>query len=167
MKPLLKKKLDEIDIALKNKENISFLHSGHLGDIINSLPLIKEISKSKKCNLYIEINKPLPSHVQNRDHPFGKYYLTETSAKKILPLLNKQKYINKVSIFNKEEIDVNLNLFRELPINFNIDSVRWYFHITGIHPELDKPYLENIGTHQLKNKIVIIRSKGRRNYFNV
>jgi len=161
---IIKKKLDEIDIALKNKENISFLHSGHLGDIINSLPLIKEISKSKKCNLYIEINKLLPSHVQNRDHPFGKYYLTETSAKKILPLLDKQKYINKVSIFNKEEIDVNLNLFRELPINFNIDSVRWYFHITGIHPELDKPYLENIGTHQLKNKIVIIRSKRRRNY---
>ena len=51
-----------------------------------------------------------------------------------------------------------------MPINFNIDSVRWYFHITGIHPELDKPYLENIGTHQLKNKIVIIRSKRRRNY---
>ena len=87
-----------------------------MGDIINSLPLIKEISKSKKCNLYIEINKLIPSHVQNRDHPFGKYYLTETSAKKILPLLDKQKYINKVSFFNKEEIDVNLNLFRELPI---------------------------------------------------
>ena len=28
----------------------------------------------------------------------------------------------------------------------------------------DEPYLENIGNHQLKNKIVIIRSKRRRNY---
>ena len=70
---IIEKKLDKIDEALKNKENISFLHSGHLGDIINSLPLIKEVSKDKKCNLYIEINKLLPSHIQNRDHPFGKY----------------------------------------------------------------------------------------------
>ena len=49
-------------------------------------------------------------------------------------------------------------------MNFNIDSVRWYFHITGIHAELDKPYLTNIGGHKIKEKIVIIRSRRRRNY---
>ena len=81
-----------------------------------------------------------------------------------MPLLKKQKYIDKVDIFKNEKIDVNLNLFREMPINFNIDSIRWYFHITGIHSKMDEPYLENIGNHQLKNKIVIIRSKRRRNY---
>jgi len=47
---MIKKKLDQINLALENKNEISFLHSGHLGDIINSLPLIKEISKNKKCN---------------------------------------------------------------------------------------------------------------------
>ena len=40
----IKKKLDQFTLALKDKNEISFLHSGHLGDIINSLPLIKEIS---------------------------------------------------------------------------------------------------------------------------
>ena len=78
----IKKKLDEISFVLENKNEISFLHSGHLGDIINSLPLIQEISKNKKCNLFIELNKLLPLHAQNLDHPFGKYYLSESSVKK-------------------------------------------------------------------------------------
>ena len=36
---------------LKSKKTISFLHYGHLGDIVNSLPVIKELSKDKKCIL--------------------------------------------------------------------------------------------------------------------
>ena len=160
----IKKKLDEISFVLENKNEISFLHSGHLGDIINSLPLIKEISKNEKCNLFIELNKLIPLHAQNLDHPFGKYYLSESSVKKILPLLSKQSYLKRVDIFKNQEIDINLNLFREFAINFNIDSVRWYFHITGIHAELDEPYLTNVGFHEIKEKIVIIRAKRRRNY---
>ncbi len=160
----IKKKLDEINLVLENKNEISFLHSGHLGDIINSLPLIKEISKSKKCYLFIESNKFIPHDAKNLNHPFGKYYLSESSVKKILPLLSKQNYIKKIDIFKNQKIDINLNLFRELPINFNIDSVRWYFHITGVHGELNSPYLTNVGFHEIKEKIVIIRTKRRRNY---
>ncbi len=160
----IKKKLDQFTLALKDKNEISFLHSGHLGDIINSLPLIKKISKNKKCNFFIEANKKLPTHVQNLDHPFGKYYLTEASIKKMLPLLSMQTYINKIDIFNNQKIDIDLNFFRELPISFNIDSVRWYFHLTGIHAELDKPYLINIDEHKIKNKVVIVRSNRRRNH---
>ena len=52
----IKNELDKIDKVLKEKKEISFLHSGHLGDVINSLPLIKEIAKNKKCNLFIEAN---------------------------------------------------------------------------------------------------------------
>ena len=160
----IKKKFDSISVALENNNEISFLHSGHLGDIINSLPLIKEISLNKKCNLFIEVNKNMPSHALDPNHPFGSYYLSESSVKKLLPLLSKQNYIKKVEIYNKQNIDIDLNLFRELPINFNIDSVRWYFHITGIHGNLEKPYLTNISDHNLKDKIIIIRSKRRKNY---
>ena len=160
----IKKKLDQISLILKDKDEISFLHSGHLGDIINSLPLIKEISKNKKCNLFIETNKLLPSHAQNLDHPFGKYYLTEASIKKMIPLLSRQTYIKEIGIFNNQEINIDLNFFRELPISFNIDSVRWYFHLTGTHAELDKPYLINIDEHEIKDKIVIVRSGRRRNH---
>ena len=34
-------KLDEISKSIKTKKELTFLHSGHLGDIINSLALIK------------------------------------------------------------------------------------------------------------------------------
>ena len=40
----IKKFLEQSDYILQNKNDISFLHSGHLGDLTNSLPLIKEIS---------------------------------------------------------------------------------------------------------------------------
>jgi len=159
----IKIKLEKINENLK-KDEISFLHSGHLGDIINSLPLIKEISKNKKCKLFIETYKLLPLNLQNNENEFGKYYLNEFSVKKLLPLLSNQPFIKSVDIYNNEKIDVDLNLFREMPINFNIDSVRWYFHLTGIHGDLEKPYLTNINMHTKKDKIVIIRSNRRRNY---
>ena len=52
--------LDKISEVIKTKKEISFLHSGHLGDIINSLPLIKEISKNSRCVFYIEVKKQKP-----------------------------------------------------------------------------------------------------------
>ena len=55
-------KIEKFSEILKTKNSISFLHYGHLGDLIHSLPLLKEISKNKTCNLYIEKNKPLPKH---------------------------------------------------------------------------------------------------------
>ena len=160
----IKDKLNNIKDILNKKNEISFLHSGHLGDIINSLPLIKEISINKKCNLFIEKNKLLPNHLQDSENQTIKYFLTEGEVNKMLPLLSRQPYIEKVDVFKNQMIDINLNYFRELPINFNIDSVRWYFHITGIHGNLENPYLLNISDHNIKNKIVIIRSKKRKNY---
>ena len=70
---------------------VSFLHYGHLGDIINSLPAIKEISKNNICNLYIQKNKLIPEHAITNNHPSGSVFLSENSVNKILPLLKKQK----------------------------------------------------------------------------
>ena len=53
-------KIEEFQNTIKTKDEISFLHYGHLGDIINSLPAIKEISKNKQCILYIQKNKLRP-----------------------------------------------------------------------------------------------------------
>ena len=121
-------KLDEISKSIKTKKELTFLHSGHLGDIINSLPLIKEIAKNSKCYLYLEVKKKMSKEVDGGDHPFGDFYLSEDAINKLIPLLKNQKYISDVRIYNSQTIDINLNLFREWPINFNIDSVRWYFH---------------------------------------
>ncbi len=158
-------KIKQFGEVLSSKNDINFLHYGHLGDIINCLPFLKEISKNKRCNLFIQKNKELPKSVVSRDHPFGEVYLTENSIKKILPLLKKQKYLNKVDFYDEQEIDIDLNYFREMPINFNIDSVRWYGHLVGKYPDLSINYLEVDNHEQFKNYIVIMRSLRRQNKY--
>ena len=66
------------------------MHSGHLGDIINSLPVIKEISKFKKCSLYIEINKKINDPRAITNHPGNDIFLSKNAVNKLIPLLNKQ-----------------------------------------------------------------------------
>ena len=70
-------KIKEFENVILEKNNLSFLHYGHLGDIINSLPVIKELAKTKKCNLFIQKDKKIPEHVISKDHPFGSVYLSE------------------------------------------------------------------------------------------
>ena len=164
-KNLILPKIESNYRVLNSKDSISFLHHGHLGDIINSLPVIKEISKKKTCSLYIQVDKKIPSHVKTEDHLFGSVYLNDKVVMKLLPLLKEQSYINNAEIYTNQKIDIDLNFFRELPINFNIDSVRWYSHLTGCFPNLSKRYLE-VGNHsKFVNYISIMRSLRRQNKF--
>ena len=102
-------RISEFHNCLKNKSSISFLHYGHLGDLINSLPVIKEISKNKDCYLYIQKNKSIPEHVEAKDHSFGSVYLNEVAISKMLPLLKEQKFLKKVEVHDGQEIDIDLN----------------------------------------------------------
>ena len=158
-------KIKEFKKVISSKDDINFLHYGHLGDIINSLPILKEISKNKRCNLFIQKNKELPKDVLSKDHLFGKVYLTENSIKKILPLLKNQTFLNIVEIYDGQKIDIDLNFFREMPINFNMNSVRWYGHLVGKHPDLSLNYLEVNNHDKFKSYIVIMRSLRRQNKF--
>ena len=80
-------KINEYYKSIDSKDTISFLHYGHLGDIINSLPTIKLLSKTKNCHLYIQSDKKIPYHAISKDHPFGDVYLTKNSIMKLIPLL--------------------------------------------------------------------------------
>ena len=46
-------------------------------------------------------------------------------------------------------------------MNFNLDEVRWYFHLTG-YIDLSKEYLFADEHEKIKNKIVIMRSTRRK-----
>ena len=65
--------LYEIDRKIKNNKKITFLHSGHLGDLIYALPVIKELSKDHECHFYIQANKHIP--VEYYKHPAGSVYI--------------------------------------------------------------------------------------------
>ena len=164
-KELILPKINAYQKSIETKESLSFLHYGHLGDIIDSLSTVKEIAKKKKCNFYIQKNKTIPSHLSSKEHPFGNNYLSEKSINKILPLLKNQNYLNKVELYDNQNIDIDLNFFRELPYNFNMDSVRWYFHLVGVFSNPVESWIQTNDESKFKNYIVILRSLRRQNKY--
>ena len=152
-----------IENKIKNSKKITFLHSGHLGDLIYALPVIKELAKDHECHFYIQANKIMP--VEYYNHPAGYVFIDDRMLNLFLPLVKKQKFIYKAEKYNGQEIDINLDLFRELPVNIHFNSPRWYFHIAGIQVDLTNPYLEVEPHEKIKNKIVIHRTFRHRNQF--
>jgi hypothetical protein len=88
----------------------TFKHSGDLGDIIYSLPVIKTLGGG---TLYLDITggEDEPScRAQCMD---GKTKFNKISYDFIKPLIEVQPYIKEVKIYQKgQKIDYNLNLFR-------------------------------------------------------
>ena len=154
--------ITNIQKKIENNKIITFLHSGQLGDLIYSLASIKEIAKTHKCKLYLQINKPIPEDyvVDSK-----KVYISKRSADLILPLLREQNFLETVDVYNNEEIDVNLDLFRDIPINLSFYSTRWFSHILGININVNDTFLSVKPHKQIKNKIVIHRSPRYRNAF--
>ena len=157
-------KIVEIQKKIENNQDLSFIHSGHLGDIMYSLPVIKELSKNHNCNLYIQINKPMVD--QHISHPYGKFLLNQRAVDLLLPLLKSQTYLNSVKVYNNEKIDIDLDLFRKIPINLGFPQMRWFAHICGTYStSMENSYLSVIPHNTIKNKIVVVRSQRYRNVF--
>jgi len=157
-------KIENIHNTIKNKKELSFSHCGHLGDVINSLPTVKELSKNHKCHFFIHTEKALEDNAKNYKGFGDVVYLKNKTVDMLMPLFAKLPYIQKTEKLKNEEIDIDFNLIRKMPINFNIDSVRWYFHITGVHANLNEPYIFVDPHKDIKNKIVIMRNTRRKNY---
>ena len=110
--------LFEIENKIKNNKKITLLHSGHLGDLIYALPVIKELGKDHECHFYIQANKKMP--VEYYKHPAGYVFIDDRMLNLFLPLMKEQKFIHKVEKYNGQEIDINFDIFRELPVNIHL-----------------------------------------------
>ena len=62
-----KKIIETISYNIQNRTKLNFLHSGHVGDIVTSLAVIKKLSLTHECNLYINLNKKVGYEYNN--HP--------------------------------------------------------------------------------------------------
>ena len=158
-----KGKIEEISKLFSKKKELSFLHSGHCGDLIYSLAIIQKISKTHKCNFYVGLNKKIYPKYQT--HPSGEVFINEHMMNLILPLLKSQKYLNVVKHHDGEKIDIDLDLCRDLPVSLFFNSPRWYFHITGEQVDLSEPYIHIDKNLDLKDKILIHRTFRYRNKF--
>jgi hypothetical protein len=155
--------LEEVFEKISSKKELSFLHSGHSGDIINTLPVIKQLSETHKCNLYIQVNKNLNSNYLN--HPAENVFINEKIYNMLMPLLKNQPYLNNVEKYSNQEIDINFDIFRELPINISFDNLRYSFLITGIQPDTENEYIKASPHDEISKQIVIQRTFRYRNHF--
>jgi len=155
--------INNIEKKIETQKELNLLHSGHTADIVNALPVIKELSKKHKCNLFIGIDKPLNKYYPR--HPAGDVFLNNKIYDMLEPLLKKQSYINKVKKFNNEKIDINFDIIREIPINLLFDNTKYSFVVTGMQPNLALPYIESDHHDKLTKKVVIQRTFRYRNPF--
>ena len=82
--------INNFNKKIESEGPLNLLHSGHAADIVNVLPVIKELSKRHICNLYIRINKSLKYY---HKHPAGNVFINTKIYNMLKPLLATQKYI--------------------------------------------------------------------------
>lgn len=101
----------------------TFRHSGDMGDIVYSLPAVKELGGG---DVYIGINNPFTD-------------MTKEKYEFIKPLLLNQPYIHDVHLWNGEPVDYNLDDFREYYFKNFSTLTKIYRNIAEMH--LDVFYL--------------------------
>jgi hypothetical protein len=108
---------------------IKFKHSGNAGDILYSLPAIRQGVRNagEKAVLFLELNQPA-YYAAGFTHPLGNVKLNKYMAEMLKPLLVKTDFIEDVLIYNGQKVDYNLDKFREIGLNLGAGNIsRWYF----------------------------------------
>lgn len=154
--------IKSINRAVDSKKELNFIHSGHMGDLLYALPVIKELAKERKCNLFIRSNRTLGKKGYYK-HPAGNIMINDRIYSMLLPLLQNQNYLHSINKWNGEEIDINLDLFRNLPFSRNFHSIRWYYHIAGVQPDMNLPFIDAGTDEKFNDKIVVVRTFRGRN----
>jgi hypothetical protein len=148
-------------------KNLNVLHSGNAGDIIYALPSLKSIYEltGVHINFYLRLNQPLQLY-PGAKHPLGAVMLNQKMADMLCPLLIEQDYIHSCAVFNDEHIDIDLDDFRRIAIPLDRGNIaRWCSYLTGVTPQLHKPWLHVKADKRYAGTIVLARSERYRNSF--
>lgn len=157
--------LEKIQEFVSRKGYINFCHSGNAGDIIYALPTLKKVHELTKApiHLYLRLGKPLILSGY-KSHPNGNVKLNETMAGMLIPLIQQQSYIASCSVYQDEEIHVDLDYFHSGNIQLKTGNIaRWCSYLVGVSPELWKPWLEVTADPKYANSIIVARSERYRN----
>lgn len=152
--------LPRADITGLNQVN--FIHGGHLGDIIYSIPAMQALSEGKQMNLYLKVGVTVAGGDQKQitgTHPNGQVMLTPKSAELLAPLLLQQPLFADCGIYEQQSVQYDLDLFREYPFDYRMSSCpRWYMLTYGVHADLSKPWLSAPPDTSLNDTILIGRT---------
>ena len=117
--------LNDVQKKIANSHKLTFKHSGHSGDLIYSLPVIKELSKTHECLFYVNVNY-LPYY----KHHSENVLIDDRTFNLLLPLLDSQTFIKKVEKFNNQKIDIDLDFLGSCQLVYLL------IHLDGIFMSL-------------------------------
>lgn len=147
-------------IEIPTNRVINVKHSGQLGDILYSIPNMKAIAGELGVNLYLQLDQPVTQEAY-WSHPLGNVLLNNTIYEMAQPLLTAQPLIRSCSTYQQEVIDVDFDIFRNLPWNHHKGHIsRWHFlyYPGGIDLSEQWLFVPSVDT-VAKNGIVICRSQ--------
>ena len=127
-------------------ENLTFKHSGRLGDIIYALPLIKAmVEKNKtKADLYI-LNDDYYEVKGAAYHPGRGVTVSKELFDYISPLLNAIDYIDKVTYCSNSEVPkeaVDLDSFKKQKFNLLASGNQvWYRKAHSIPVAIEEKWI--------------------------
>jgi hypothetical protein len=141
MQEIFKMKCEDFETG----KNISFKHSGRIGDIIYSLPFIKGLCERKNIKAKIFISSDTPSGLsEDVYHPSGSLMVDQKLYDFIKPLLD-QPYIQEIYYKDKNDMPADaydLDQFRTAKINHKSGSIPvWFRKIFGIPYDITEPWL--------------------------
>lgn len=147
------------NIDIPQDRIVNFKHSGKVGDIIYSIPAIKALCGEYGADLYLNLNVPVgyPPYMKNS----SPVMLNRAIFEMVYPLLMAQPEIKSCKPYHNEKIDVDLDLFRELPLDLDKGHIsRWHFLLyPGTYP-LNEAWLNITEVSSIaKDAIILARSQ--------
>lgn len=144
-------------------QSVNVKHSGHIGDILYSLNMVKSIAdKHGPVDLYIgfEVANQTPNH------PSGKYTMTDKAFAYMLPLLENLPFIGGVYKHNGQVIDYDLDKFRLQGFGLASSDLRkWYPYVyPNFEVNINDKVIESFKAYDyLKDAVVVNLTKRYRN----
>jgi hypothetical protein len=141
-------------------------HSGNAGDIMYSLPAIRQAcyNANDKAILYLHIDQPA-NYVQGFVHPLGNVMLNKYMATMLKPLLLATNFIEDVLIYTGQKVDYDLDKFRQIGLNLGAGNIsRWYFQaFPELTCDLNEATIKVQNYKILENAILINRTERYQN----
>ncbi len=125
---------------------IAVKHSGHIGDVIYSLPAVKSIAEARGIKVVYYLCYGVPIRT-DYDGGVSAPAITRELAEFVKPLLEAQPYIEKcvtIPADSTQDIhfNIDLDMFRLLPVNFRFGHLPLhYMHLTGYFSDYAAPWL--------------------------
>jgi hypothetical protein len=158
--------LEKIEACIRENGFLNVCHSGNAGDIIYALPTLKQVHllTGAPINLFLRLDKPLVLSGY-KSHPMGNVKLNKKMAEMLIPLIRSQSYINSCDIHQVQPIHIDLDYFHSGNIPLKKGNIaRWCSYLTGVSPELWKPWLAVEPDRSYSETIVVARSERYRNH---